>query len=497
MPGLPALRRSLAALRPSPLVVVPALFGVSLAVLICTGLWASRLGDPPAWAFDCNGTTCTDLWIDARRHYLGITAAAGFVATAGWFLGGYLVPSRSVPVRTSRPSRATRCGHLIGVLLLAAALLTGAGWLTIAASRPLGLAAAGIAAAVAVLGAWRWMRPGAASDRGAYWMASVGVGAPLSVLGLLALHPAVFLVTVLVMGTPLLGIPVLCVLLAIGIALAGRLLPRHAAGGKTVRTAGDSDSEQSPMRALPAASGLSTALAVAVILTLGVLAAWPVDAPAADAWKDSAPDTSAGPGVGSEGEAADGAGSGTGGSDSGGAGVTSETSPAADGLATPPVDAAGLPACEPELLLVTAGGWDWWTGNSAATLTATNVGDTSCALRGIPDVTLEQGGRAIALRTEPLTHLEAAEQPEGGVGLLPGSSAVSRLYWPGYRTAADQETPQTLTLRLAARGETLPVRFTDSVGVDPGVAPFDLRAGVPGGAVIEIGPWEVPAAPVG
>ncbi|MGP9744934.1 DUF4232 domain-containing protein [Brachybacterium sp. AOP29-B2-41] len=509
-----AVRRTAASHPAAVGILATVLMLTGFAVLLVIGVWASRLGDSPAWAFDCNDTTCTDLWIDARRHYLAVTAAAGIASLIGWFLAGHLVSARPVPAeaglaersapspvpspaRPSRRHRAARFGRLVGVLLLAAALLTAAGWVAIAASRPLGLAVAGIAAAVAVLGAWRWMRPGAASDRGAYWLASIGVGAPLVALGLFALHPMVFLGSVLVVGTPLLGVPALCTLLATGITVAGRLLPRQAAAEVTaMRSAEQRSSGSEPSPPVPTARRISMPLAITAILTLGVFAAWPVDAPAADAWQYSDPAAGVTPGgdPGSESPMA----SGSAGDDGpGSGGPAPEKSPNAGIPAAPAVEAAGLPACDPESLQVVAGGWDGWTGNSAATLTATNVGDEACALRGVPELTLEQGAEQIDLRPEPLTHLEAAVQPEGGVGLVPGGTASSGLYWPDYRTAADQETPQTLSIRLDSGGAPLPVELAASDGSDPSPAPFDLKAGVEGGAVIEIGAWELALSSAG
>ncbi|RCS80111.1 DUF4232 domain-containing protein [Brachybacterium alimentarium] len=559
MPSPTPPRRALAVLRPAPWAIALTLCVGALAVLICVGLWASRLGDPPAWAFDCDDTTCTDLWIDARRYYLGVSAGAGVAAVLGWLLGGFAVPARPVPAAPSvaapepvlraddapasapapaqapapapapappspapRGRRATEVWRLLGVMLLAGALLVGAGWLAISVSRPMGLAGAGVAVAVAAGGAWRWMRPGAASDRTAYWMAGAGTGVPLLVLGLVCLHPVAFVVTMLVVAAPLRGIPMLSALLLAGAVVTGRLLPRQAAVESRA-----SGGAARPVPARPDAGRLVTAFAVVALLALGVRAAWPVDAPADDAWVDAAR-SEAPEGAGTEvgpGGRSDSDGSADGGSTSGD-GSTGSGEGTADGTlagrprdpeSSPPMDASDLPECAAGNLAISAGGWDWWTGNSAGALTATNDGEEACAVRGTPELTLTQSGEEIALRPEPLTHLEATEQPEDGIGLRPGDSARSLLYWPGYRTAADQETPQTLTLRLAPGGAPQSVDLSGSGSDDPetpgsgddapaaaardevgpGEAPFDLVPGVPGGAVIEVGPWERVPAPAG
>lgn len=464
-----------------------------IVVLLVVGIWASRLGDSPSWAFDCNDTTCTDLWADARGHYLRVAAGAGLTTLLGAALWSGALPPRAVPLREG-PRRALL--RLIAPMLLAAVALWGAFWLALAVSRPVGLAVVLLALLLATLTTWRWQRPGAASDRTAYLSAGLGVMAPALVGGVLALHPLGLLAAVLLFGHPWLGVVVLALVLLAGSVLMGRLLPRTEdfpradTAAASVAAAAETAAEDAAAGTGTAASPrrrvslLLTSAALAAILTVAVLAARPVDAPAADAWKYAGASGSearndAGTGAGDDRAPSDAGPSGTG----------------TDAPATAPeVEAAGLPPCRSQSLQLVAEGWDGITGNSVATLRATNIGATSCALRGIPELMLTQGGEEIDLRPEPLAHLEPAVEMADGIGLAPGSSARSRLYWPGYRTAADQETPQTLTVRTDPAEVPMTVSFHPTpYGDDPGPAPFDLKAGVEGGAVIEIGAWE--AAP--
>lgn len=498
------MRRAYGLRPPAVGVLAAALVLAGIVVLLVVGLWASRLGDSPEWAWDCNDTTCTDLWADARGHYLRVAAGAGLTTLLGAALCSVALPRQAVPRREGSRRALLR---LIAPMLLAAVMLWGALWLALAVSRPVGLAVALLALLLATLTAWRWQRPGAESDRTAYLSAGLGVMAPALVGGVLAFHPPGLLAAVLLLGSPWLGAVVLAFVLLAGSALMGRLLPRTQdvpradaaaqapATGPPPDTARNAAAEEaaaadagtaaSPRRRL---SVLLTSAALAAILVASVLAARPVDAPSADAWKYAG---ASGSETGKE--------TGTGAS---AAGDRVPSAPALAGTAAPTavseIDAAGLPPCRSQSLQLVAEGWDGLIGNSVATLRATNVGATSCALRGVPELMLTQGGEEIGLRPEPLAHLEPAVERADGIGLAPSSSARSRLYWPGYRTAADQETPQTLTVRTDALEVPVTVSFLPtSSGDDPGPAPFDLQAGVEGGAVIEIGSWEASPSPDG
>lgn len=522
------MRRAYGLRPPAVGVLAAALVLAGIVVLLVVGLWASRLGDSPEWAWDCNDTTCTDLWADARGHYLRVAAGAGLTTLLGAALCSVALPRQAVPRREGSRRALLR---LIAPMLLAAVMLWGALWLALAVSRPVGLAVALLALLLATLTAWRWQRPGAESDRTAYLSAGLGVMAPALVGGVLAFHPPGLLAAVLLLGSPWLGAVVLAFVLLAGSALMGRLLPRtqdvpradaaaqapatgpppdtarHVAAEEAA--AADAGTAASPRRRL---SVLLTSAALATILVASVLAARPVDAPSADAWKyagASGSETGKETGTGNETGAGDSGAPGIEGTpdisaegSSGAAGDRVPSAPALAGTAAPTavseIDAAGLPPCRSQSLQLVAEGWDGLIGNSVATLRATNVGATSCALRGVPELMLTQGGEEIGLRPEPLAHLEPAVERADGIGLAPSSSARSRLYWPGYRTAADQETPQTLTVRTDALEVPVTVSFLPtSSGDDPGPAPFDLQAGVEGGAVIEIGSWEASPSPDG
>lgn len=102
---------------------------------------------------------------------------------------------------------------------------------------------------------------------------------------------------------------------------------------------------------------------------------------------------------------------------------------------------------------------------------------------------ITQGGDPIDLRHEPLAGEEHLQDPALGAVLEPGATAHAALFWPGYRTAADQETPQSAEVILAEGAEPVPVLLetTPGHGIDP--APFDLKDGVESGAEIQVGVW--------
>lgn len=143
--------------------------------------------------------------------------------------------------------------------------------------------------------------------------------------------------------------------------------------------------------------------------------------------------------------------------------------------------------CDVDDLSIVNHGWDAWTGNTATSLTATNLGDDPCLLGGWPSLRLDQGGRPLALTTEQVTHaLGGQPVPPRRLLLRPGQSATTLLTWRGYRNAADSETPQRLTIRLGS----VERREVPLEPPSPGPAPFDL---VDGGALL-IGAWQ-PANP--
>lgn len=293
MPRTLPSRRARALRPPAVGIIAAALVFAGIAVLLVTGIWAGSLGAPPSWAFDCNDTTCTDLWADARSHYLWTMAGAGLATLLGAALGGLALPRTAVPRHPgpphpgrrgpdpSRPIPHRGVGTLIGPLLLASAVLTGAGWSALSLSRPFGLGVALLGLLLALFAAWRWLRPGARSDREAYVSAALGTIAPILACGVLALHPLGLLALIVLLGTFWLGVPALAMVLLLGTVAMDRLLPRTEADGS------QDAHPPPPSAAVPSRhwSRLATSIAVGAVLVLAVLAALPVDAPSADAWK--------------------------------------------------------------------------------------------------------------------------------------------------------------------------------------------------------------------
>lgn len=148
-----------------------------------------------------------------------------------------------------------------------------------------------------------------------------------------------------------------------------------------------------------------------------------------------------------------------------------------------PAPAGGAGTCTLDDLRLTNDGWDAAVGNTWTRVVATNSSGRRCSLSGYPEVRLEQGG-PLALtvqRTDDPGRLEPSGAPETArpVGLDPGEGAAFTMWWRGYRTAADQQTPQRLVLRLTSSPATA------DVPLDRSPAPFD----VVDGAIVEVGPW--------
>ncbi|MCT2260677.1 DUF4232 domain-containing protein [Brachybacterium muris] len=500
-------------------VVGVALMIAALAVMTAVGVHAAQLGDSPSWTFDCNDTTCVDLWADARRHYLVTTGVAMVSGIAGWVLVGALRPpgphgagveapgpvgagSQETGQRRAepRPRRMVPAAFgFLAVILWPTFLHVGILPLLVV-SRP--AAAAGICAAgaLAALMLWWDLRSHGGEDRSAWFWAGMtvvcgAVAVPLGLLlGMVAVFaasavgvslnlPAAGLHTALMPMLFLAGMPVGITVMA----LARRqlrlredpsddpVLPERRSSG--------------PQRFLPALLAITL---VAVIGSIAVWAARPVDVLPADAWRYGAEPGSDDPGPGPASPSADGdraspgeaGGSAAPGTDSGG-----DTGPDSESTPTPVDVPAEIPDCRPDQVNLSIGGWDGVTGNSYAVLRAHSVATEPCALRGRPELVITQGGDPIDLRHEPLAGEEHLQDPALGAVLEPGATAHAALFWPGYRTAADQETPQSAEVILADGAEPVPVLLetTAGYGIDP--APFDLKDGVNGGAEIQVGVW--------
>ncbi|MGY5766464.1 DUF4232 domain-containing protein [Brachybacterium sp. DNPG3] len=529
--GAPSTGRS----RPQLRRVGTVLLIASIAAMAVAGLWASRLGPPPSWAFDCSETSCIDLWSTARTHYLRIAVGGALTSTIGWLLiglgastaarpgtvgpggaagapGAGLEPGAVAPAERRILVRARRAGRTLLLALpssaVIAALLAVAMRSAIVVSRPFA-----VAAAIAVLtfaGWWlrRRLRPVSRSDA----IGTLGAGGVLVLAGLPLLTGAVIIpptgsaMVLLLILVPQLSIPAGAAALAVASTIVHEVLKADArASAPTVSDPGPPSAPSDPF-----AAPVLRRTTFVVIAAAAVLAALPIPAPPSDARPEAeAPAVVDVPEDQASSTPADGTDPAI--------QPPSAASPEDDaGPSASALDPAGLPACRADDLALTVAGWDRAVGDGYAELRATNTGAAPCALVGAPQLRLEQGGEEIALdqrsdAPESADDAEAggAERETGtdGIGLRPGDTAASSLHWPGYGAAADQTTPQTLSLRLdpsdgsIASGDSAsdddvwePIPFDtgsgdDPLGTGPGPAPFDLRAGIDGGAEIEVGSW--------
>lgn len=162
-----------------------------------------------------------------------------------------------------------------------------------------------------------------------------------------------------------------------------------------------------------------------------------------------------------------------------------EPAPRPPGVPTPtpttpdtPVVKAARP-CGSDDLTLQATGWDSAMGTTAVTIVAANQSGSACWVEGYPSVRLLQGGVDLHLQVgTPTTSAYGEPLRSQRVGVAPGGEAVFGWWWKGYRTAADQSTPQTVVLDLG-RGTPLRLEL-------PG-APYLLD--VVDGAAVDVTPW--------
>lgn len=322
---------------------------------------------------------------------------------------------------------------------------------------------------------WRIIlgRPDNEHGRSEWWAAGGAVCAATAAWMALAalLFPVLFVVSPLVAGLILPGIQ--------WWALA-QTRPGRWAGDQP---ASDGDAPIAPVAGLaPPERGyrLPALLWVPALIALACTTAWAckrLPAPPADAWKASHSDTT--PPLSTTGQ---------------GSPATTERTSAAPTPTTRAMVAADLSLadCAPAQVRVVVGGFDGAMGNSFAEVRATNVSGVRCALRGRTGLILGQGGQKISLAVRPMGDDQPATLPQG-IPLGPGTSASARLAWPGYRNGADQTKPQNVSIVLGAAETAHDVRLegghSDGYVAELGPAPFDIKAGVPGGAVIFIGRW--------
>lgn len=147
----------------------------------------------------------------------------------------------------------------------------------------------------------------------------------------------------------------------------------------------------------------------------------------------------------------------------------------------------GVPAarsCAPDDLDVRLVGWDAAMGSTSVGIRARNRSASACAVDGVPVLRLSQGGRELRLTYVPGSPGDRFLGGARRVGIAPGGTADAAVLWRGYRNAADETTPQTLTVAVfPGRPVVVPVD-----GPGGSVAPFDL---VDGGRV-EVSGWAAP-----
>lgn len=460
----------------------------ALAVMTVVGVHASHLGDDPAWLFDCNDTTCEDLWADARRHYLRITSGAALAGLLGWMLIGIgrpAVQDGNAPLEHDEKAVERRTGMFGAELGATLAIALGpvvavlGGGTALGMSRPFAFAVLCGFGALMGFAVWRDLRARTGADRAAWFTAFVVVlvGALAGAVTTAALFMVLFVAA-----------PVA----AIAVSITAMLLARHGAQrwltGRDRVPAPAVFEEEGPAPGQGGFRTAATACGVLVIVVGAVVAGWPVDAPSEDAWKYGEGRDTTGPDSGAEVPAKEGPVDGSQ-ATSRQPEMDTPSSGQTDANAAPVPVPDDVPTCLPGQLVLGIGGWDSTTGNSHAELHARNIGEDVCALRGRPELAITQGGDPIDLRQEPLQADAHLDDPSLGAVIAPASSATSVLFWPGYRTAADLDTSQSAAVVLTRDADPIPVELEPIPGHGPVPAPFDLKDGVPGGAEIQVGTW--------
>lgn len=158
-----------------------------------------------------------------------------------------------------------------------------------------------------------------------------------------------------------------------------------------------------------------------------------------------------------------------------------EPSPVTTTTAPPPAPVDSQTPCLPGDLTWSTTGWDAAMGSRAVTVVATHHGPHPCYLHGFAGVTLAQGGRPLHLEVIPGSMSEPGKAPTAQrVGVAPGGTALFALFWKGYGAAADQDTPQTMSVTLPGTAHSTDV----PLGEQP--APFDVVEG----ATVQVSAWQ-------
>jgi hypothetical protein len=146
---------------------------------------------------------------------------------------------------------------------------------------------------------------------------------------------------------------------------------------------------------------------------------------------------------------------------------------------TPPPVEASAP-CAPADLTWSTAGWEAAMGTRAVTVFATQHGRRPCYLDGFAAITVGQGGRPLQLVVEPGSIAQPSVPVAARrIGVAPGGTASFAVFWKGYGAAADQTTPQSLSVVLP--GAAAP----SVVPLNEGPAPFD----VVDGATVHVDAW--------
>lgn len=257
---------------PHPSVVGATMLGLAPVVLVVTGIHASALGQDPAWAFDCNDTTCVDLWREPRMHYRMIALACCGAVLSGWIVTG-LDLSTTQTVRERRHRSRPRALSLSTCLVLLGAPICSAvaGSVLAAASIPIGLAGGVVPALAAGIMAWNSLRVEGHASRAAWYLAGgellLGLIVTVSVAAMT--FPLLFIAAAVAGSVP--G----------GVAVAGVHLVLCRQGPDEAAGIGPFCEDSSPR---PSRSRMADVICMLVLLGLSVWAAWPVPAPPADAW---------------------------------------------------------------------------------------------------------------------------------------------------------------------------------------------------------------------
>lgn len=449
----------------------------SLVVLLLVGYHASLLGDVPLNLG--RGPGREDIWAQARTRYNSITVVTVAVMLMAWTVVLAWWPTPRRIVRLDPVAARWRLVLLIVLAVVAGAALTASPY-AVSVSRPMfvGVVAVTVTAAAGIAGL---LLRGTAQSGPELAGAATAIVVPALTVAPAAL--TAFLAWQL-FPNPLVFVPLVAYALWLlpGVPLSVAVIRhwRRLLNAPEVDTSASDAPHPCNVEGSQKRSPAEWVLTVSLVVLAGTMALWvaqPVLAPPAHTvppFQDQpvpVPAITAQPWPGDPG---DGAPRGSG-----------EPQQVPDEIDT----------CNPRELDIVALG----DGAEYAMLVVTNLSEEPCALRGHVSVRLMQGGERIDLR--PVADYD--EPPLGstelGAVLEPGGHAHAELRWPGYGTAADHDTPQQLYVTVEPSGDAeAPVRLQIAPGseerdldgtVTPIPAPFDLKAGVDGGAEIRTSVW--------